>query len=493
MQAGSWPSPAVDGLVVAPRADRGRVPRPRSPVMARMLVGLADLAAVAAAMVAARVVQGRLGLDSPNRTSPTGYQLVGAAALPLWVVAFSRYRLYQARRLADRRSELGRLLHAVTFGVGLTAVVAYGLGELVSQVWLGLVFLLALVITASEREVVRRVFVRLRRAGRCLRPVAVAGSGPEAASLVTMLVAEPALGYQVVALVRGTGPIHPDLPSTLPVLERDAAVAGRLRAAGARGVLVAVTDVGSQATNRLVRTLTDAGLHVELTSSLEDIDAARLSVRPLGHRPVLYVEPVLRGGGRPGAKRAFDLVLSATGLLLTLPLLVVAAAAIKATSRGPVLYRQARVGRDGRMFTILKLRSMYTDSDWRLGDLAGDPSSGPVVKLFADPRVTAVGRVLRRFSIDEIPQLVNVLAGHMSMVGPRPEQASEVELWPPEAWDRLRVRPGLTGLWQVSGRSEARAAKQRWDLYYVDNWSLWRDITILARTVPVLLAARGAY
>lgn len=451
-----------------------------------------DALTVAAAMAVARAIQGGLGL-APSSAAPGSYPLVAAVSLPLWVVAFRRYRLYHASHVADRRVELGRLVHAVTLGVALTAVVAYGVGQLVSQAWLGLVFALALAATALEREVVRRVFARLRRAGRCQRGVAVVGTGREAAGLVDMLGTQTELGYAVVALVRGSAPHDPGLPGDLPVLTPGPTLVDQLWALGVSSVVVAVADAGPAVANRLVRSLTDGGFHVELSSTLEDIDATRLSVRSLGHRPVVHVDAVARGGYRQATKRAFDVVVAGGALLVALPVLAVAGAAVKLTSPGPVLYRQQRVGRHGRPFTILKLRSMHLDSDGRLHDVQLDSSQGPVVKLFRDPRVTRVGRVLRRFSVDELPQLLNVLAGHMSMVGPRPEQPNEVALWPGEAWDRLRVRPGLTGLWQVSGRSEARAAKERWDLYYVDNWSLWRDVTILARTIPALVGARGAY
>jgi lipopolysaccharide/colanic/teichoic acid biosynthesis glycosyltransferase len=180
-------------------------------------------------------------------------------------------------------------------------------------------------------------------------------------------------------------------------------------------------------------------------------------------------------------------------LVVSAPLLALAALAVKATSPGPVMFRQERVGWRGRRFRIYKLRSMYVDGDERLRAAGAALAGGPVVKLRRDPRVTAVGHVLRKLSLDELPQLLNVVRGEMSLVGPRPEQPCEVVLWTPAQFDRLRVRPGLTGVWQVSGRSDARDAKDRLDLYYVDNWSMWRDVSILARTVPVVLSSKGAY
>jgi exopolysaccharide biosynthesis polyprenyl glycosylphosphotransferase len=297
-----------------------------------------------------------------------------------------------------------------------------------------------------------------------------------------------------VALVadEGTSPAWAD---GLPVVDRHAKVAEQLRLLGATGVLIATTDVDPTTTNRLARRLVEAGIHVELSSSLMDIDAERLSVRSLGRFPVLYVEPVKRRGAPAVAKRAFDLLGAATGMLLTAPLWLIVAVAIKVGSRGPVLFRQERVGRRGRRFYVYKFRTMVIDAEEQLIDLRdANEADGPLFKVRHDPRVTAVGRVLRKLSLDELPQLLNVLRGQMSLVGPRPALPREVTQWGPELFDRLRVQPGITGMWQVMGRSDSSFAEyQRWDLYYVDNWSLWRDLSILARTVPVVLSGEGAY
>jgi len=168
---------------------------------------------------------------------------------------------------------------------------------------------------------------------------------------------------------------------------------------------------------------------------------------------------------------------------------------VKLDTPGPVLFRQERVGRRGRRFTMLKFRSMVVDAEARRPALAAaNEADGPLFKVRHDPRVTRVGRILRRLSLDELPQLVNVLRGDMSIVGPRPALPSEVVQWGPELFDRLHVPPGITGLWQVRGRSESRFADyRRWDLYYVDNWSLAHDMAIVLRTIPALLSRRGAY
>jgi exopolysaccharide biosynthesis polyprenyl glycosylphosphotransferase len=421
------------------------------------------------------------------------YRRLALVALPVWILVFRRYRLYNSRHLADWRDEAGRIVHAVGISAMLTAGLAHLLDLPVAKSWLVTVWPVATVAMLLERQLMRRGFAALRQRGYCLRPVVIAGTGPEAEAMVKVFEEKPELGYCVVGLLGERERVADGLSERLPLLDPGAKVAEQVRLAGASGVVVATTEVDQETSNRLIRTLTDAGIHVELSSSLKDIDASRLSVRPLGCFPVLYVEAVRRGGWRPVAKRIFDLVVATIAMILALPVLALAAVLVKVSSHGPVLFRQERVGYRGRRFQILKLRSMYVDADQRLKELVDGIPDGPVPKIQHDPRVTPVGRVLRKLSIDELPQLVNVLRGEMSLVGPRPEQPSEVKLWAPELFSRLRVRPGLTGVWQVNGRSIARDSKDRWDLYYVDNWSIWHDLAILVKTVPVVVRFKGAY
>jgi exopolysaccharide biosynthesis polyprenyl glycosylphosphotransferase len=345
-----------------------------------------------------------------------------------------------------------------------------------------------------ERAVLRVWFTAARRRGRFLRPVAVAGTGDEAGKLVAMLNGQPDLGYRVVAVLAPDNH-QPAWADGMPIVDGRTKVAEQLRLLGAASVLIATTDVGSLATNRLTRRLIDGGIHVELSSSLIDIDADRLSVRSLGRVPVLYVEPVRRNGWPSIAKRGFDIVAAAIGIVLTAPFWIPAAIAVRFTSPGPILFTQERVGRRGRRFQVFKFRTMIDGAEDLLIDLRdSNESDGPLFKVRHDPRITPLGKLLRKTSLDELPQLLNVLRGEMSLVGPRPALPREVTQWSPELFERLRVQPGITGMWQVKGRADASFAEyQRWDLYYVDNWSLWRDLSILVRTVPVVLSGDGAY
>jgi lipopolysaccharide/colanic/teichoic acid biosynthesis glycosyltransferase len=222
-----------------------------------------------------------------------------------------------------------------------------------------------------------------------------------------------------------------------------------------------------------------------------------LTESPLTELEAQFPPPPVGPVGTPwqrGAKRALDVAVGSGVLLVLVPLLVACVIAVRLDSRGPAVFRQPRVGRDGRLFTIFKLRTMVADAEARRAELLDrNEMDGPLFKIAADPRITRVGRILRKLSIDELPQLVNVLRGDMSLVGPRPALPREAETWAPELHERLRVRPGITGLWQVSGRSDSSFEDYvRYDLEYVDSWSVRRDLAILARTVPRVVLGRGA-
>jgi exopolysaccharide biosynthesis polyprenyl glycosylphosphotransferase len=233
-------------------------------------------------------------------------------------------------------------------------------------------------------------------------------------------------------------------------------------------------------------------VHVKLPPELGALLPAKCDVHQIAGRPYLGFALVARV---TWIKRATDLLLSAAGLALLSPLFAVIAVAIRLDSPGPAFYRQMRVGRDGRRFPMLKFRSMRQDAEQLLEALRdSNEASGPLFKMRHDPRITRVGRFLRRLSLDELPQLINVLNGQMSLVGPRPPIPAEVEQYQDWEFARLRAVPGITGLWQVNGRSEVPFHDMvRLDLHYIRNWSLSMDIEILMRTIPAVLTNRGAY
>jgi lipopolysaccharide/colanic/teichoic acid biosynthesis glycosyltransferase len=244
-----------------------------------------------------------------------------------------------------------------------------------------------------------------------------------------------------------------------------------------------------------LRQLADVDVHIELSFAVRDVAHDRLIVTERGRLAVAHVLPPIRGGWRAGAKRAFDMIVAGTVMILAAPFYLAVMVAVKLDSPGPVLFRQRRVGRDGRTFEILNVRTMVRDAEALKAELAArNEAAGPLFKMRNDPRITRVGRILRSTSLDELLQLWNVVRGDMSLVGPRPALPEEVQAWTSDLHHRLRVRPGLTGLWQISGRSDASfESYEHLDLYYTDNWSLARDLWIIMRTIPAVVAQRGAH
>jgi exopolysaccharide biosynthesis polyprenyl glycosylphosphotransferase len=226
-----------------------------------------------------------------------------------------------------------------------------------------------------------------------------------------------------------------------------------------------------------------------------DVAPSRLTLRPIAGMPLLHIDKPQYRGAERFQKRAFDYCFALVALIVALPLMCAAALAIKIGSRGPVLYSSERIGIDGRPFSMLKFRTMVDGADNQLCALQDrDEGEGLLFKIRDDPRVTPVGRLLRRFSIDELPQFVNVLRREMSVVGPRPPLRREVEAYEGDVRRRLLVRPGITGLWQVGGRSDLPWDKAvRLDLSYVDNWSMGGDLVIIAKTFQAVIDRTGAY
>ena len=458
---------------------------------AKVWMVLADALTV---VVAAALAAALLNRWDPE-ASAASWELFWAtvATVPVWIALFSGQRLYNTRFIGRRIDEIHRIVNATLLGTLSVAVAASSANVLLRRSGWIMLAITAMVLVTIEREVARQVFTKLRSTGRMTREVIVVGANPEGQDIAAMLQTESWLGYRVAGFVDETSTVSQPVPG-VPLLGRIADLPTIMSQHPDASVIVASSGVDSSVTNRMARDLLDQGIHVELSSTLRDIASERLTVRPLGRFPVVYVEPVTREGWRAGAKRAFDLVVGLVTLLVAAPVLAVAALAIKLDSRGPVLFRQVRVGRNSEPFHVLKLRSMVVDAESQLADVIDlNEADGPLFKMADDPRVTRVGRFIRATSIDELPQLWNVVRGDMSLVGPRPALPHETEEWDSLLAQRLRVKPGITGMWQVHGRSDTSFEDYtRLDLYYVDNWSLTTDLAIMLKTVPAVVFRQGA-
>ncbi|KGH43989.1 UDP-phosphate galactose phosphotransferase [Modestobacter caceresii] len=350
--------------------------------------------------------------------------------------------------------------------------------------------------TLVERYAARRVLHRQRMAGRCVKRVVVVGRGGAVLDLVDRLHRTRHAGLDVVGVC-----VTPDDRSRvarvtdLPVAGLDDVVelAGRV---GADTIAVtSASETASQYLRALSWQLEGTGLELLVAPGLVEVAGPRLHIRPFDGLPLLSVEQPRFEGWRRVLKAALDRSVAAVALLLLAPVLAALALAVRLSGPGPVLYRQQRVGLGGQHFTMLKFRSMVVGADQQVAGLSdGNEADGLLFKIRQDPRVTPVGRWMRRLSLDELPQLVNVLTGGMSLVGPRPPLPDEVARYDTSVSRRLLVKPGLTGLWQISGRSDLPWEEAvRLDLRYVENWSLALDVQILWKTARAVVSASGAY
>jgi exopolysaccharide biosynthesis polyprenyl glycosylphosphotransferase len=370
-------------------------------------------------------------------------------------------------------------------------------------------FIFALAAFSLVRLVVRSAQRFVRKRDVNLIPTLVVGRGPEAALCIKEMRARPELGYRVIGVVEN-GEIRAGMPDSfegVPVVSDFQSLPETIRESGANEVIITDPSVPGDALFEVMMQVgRRRGVEFRIAPSLFNCLPSKTEIDQIGALPMitLFREP-LSSAARL-VKRASDILIASAALAVLSPLWLVIAALIKLDSKGSVFYRQERVGMDGRIFLFYKFRTMLTGADdalhreYQRQFIAGLPetnlgdSKRPVYKLAGDYRVTRVGRVLRRLSLDELPQLLNVLRGDMSIVGPRPPIPYEVEAY--ELWHRKRLdmKPGLTGLWQVSGRNRLPFDEMvRLDLFYIENWSLLLDLKIILRTLPVMLRGDDAY
>lgn len=458
-------------------------------------VSLDAAAAGAAALLALQV---RFGTQRTPREALL-YGVLTAVAPLLWVACIALARAYEARYLGVGTEEFRRILWAA---VGLTAGIATFSWATAAELARGYLIVLLPVMTLlsiTARYAMRRRLHRVRERGEAMERVVVVGHERAVAGLVHQLREQRYHGLDVVGACVPDGAQDTALLDVLGV-----EVLGRFTDAARLAVradidVVAVLpcpEMEGSALRRLAWELEATDAELVVGPGLVEVAAPRLTVRPVCGLPLLHVDRPEFAGARRLVKGMFDRGVAALALLLLLPVFLGIAASIRMSSRGPALFRQTRVGRDGRTFTLYKFRTMHVDAEQRRAALMAlnERSDGLLFKIRHDPRVTRAGRVLRRFSADELPQLINVVRGDMSLVGPRPPLPEEVAQYGNDVRRRLLVKPGLTGLWQVSGRSDLTWDESvRLDLRYVENWSLALDLHILWKTGSAVLRGHGAY
>jgi exopolysaccharide biosynthesis polyprenyl glycosylphosphotransferase len=409
-----------------------------------------------------------------------------------WGLAAWVYRVYDARPRSVR-DELLRIARAMVLVAFIVfALVFFAHLQWVSRLLTGFYFVVALGLICGNRILLRGLSRAVGSSPGATRYYAVVGSGELAAEIISKLRSHPEWGMRLAGFVLEDGAQAAD-PNCV-ILGRVSQLAAILEEHVLDDVVFAVQRERLHAIEEAVKVCEEQGVGVMIALDVLRFGESRMSIGDLNGLPMLALTRTPSDELALAAKRVFDVVVSFIVLAVLSPVLLALAAAVKLDSPGPVLFKQKRVGLQGRTFSILKFRSMYVDAEARLESLrAHNEMSGPVFKMRNDPRITKVGRFIRMTSLDEFPQFWNVLRGEMSVVGPRPPLPSEVRQYKRWQRRRLSVKPGITCLWQISGRSNVDF--DRWmelDLEYIDQWSLWNDIQICLKTIPAVLGARGA-
>jgi exopolysaccharide biosynthesis polyprenyl glycosylphosphotransferase len=467
----------------------------------RRLVGI-DLAAVITAVGLAHWLRFG-GLPGTRSIHPNlDYTTVSLAIAAGWLLMLSIYHTRSRRIIGAGVEEYRRVWTATLSTFGAVAIVSMLFKLDIARGYLMIALPIGVVATLAGRRLARRLVTANRRKhGSCMTRVLVVGNEHAVKDLTQSLARDAASGYHVVGacVPGGYSKDSIEVPGVglIPAHGDETQVAAALAATGCDAVALTATErLGPRGIRALSWDLEKLNVDLMVAPQVVDVAGPRLMMRPVAGLPLIHVEKPQYSGAKRFQKRAFDVVFAGLSLFFSSPLTVAVAIAVKVSSAGPVFYRSERIGLDGKAFQMIKFRTMVQDADRQIDELVSlnEFSGGVLFKIRGDPRITPVGRVLRRYSLDEIPQFLNVLKGDMSVVGPRPPLASEVVTYDSEVKRRLLVRPGITGLWQVSGRSDLSWEDSvRLDLFYVENWSMMADFVIVVKTARAVLGGFGAY
>ncbi len=482
---------------------RGVVPRQPLTLawFPRLVTGIVigDALAIALSLIAATFVRFGVGPSGLPDTGP-GYVIAAGCVAAVWLIALSGAKSRAKRIIGEGLTEYQRVTNATLIAFGVVAIFCYLAQIEFARGYVALALPFGWALLICNRLAWRRILLRMRRDGRCLTGAIVVGSAIDVERTVNELARNVRAGYRSIAVaifdrLEDASPATRASLAALPQVDFDQVVDATKDSRARALILAGDLPGGRDHIREMGWQLENSRAELILVSRLTDVAGPRVHLRPVVGLPMVHVQLPQYTGVAHTVKRAFDVFASAAALLVLSPVLGVIALTVRLSDNGPALFRQERVGVGGSSFTMLKFRSMVMDADSRRAELLEQSEgNGVLFKIKDDPRITSVGRVLRRFSLDELPQLWNVLRGDMSLVGPRPPLPSEVELYAGHETRRLLSKPGITGLWQVSGRSDLSWEDSvRLDLYYVENWSFTGDLMLLLRTVIQMFKHDGAY
>lgn len=460
-----------------------------------------DTVIVVLSVVLAHIV--RFGHESllAAQIDALNYTLISIGLAAAWLVSLRMFRTRSRRVIGSGYDEYQRIVSATLWLFGFIAIAALVFNMELARGYLAIALPVGLFGLLVSRWLWRKVVARKRRRGEFATSVLVVGGARAVRHLGSSFERKFTDGFRVVGVCvpRYSGVVGEAIDvdgRDVPIFGDEHSIVEALVASGADTVAVTATEtLGPEGIKDLVWQLEPLDADLVVATGVVDVAGPRLEMRPVAGLPLIHVEKPSYHGAKRSGERVFDLVFSSLALLALGPVFAVVAVLIKLDNKGPVFYKAERIGLDGEPFGMIKFRSMVTKADALVESLlVQNEGAGLLFKMRDDPRVTRVGKVLRRYSIDELPQFINVLRGEMSVVGPRPPLRREAENYDGRVKRRLLVRPGVTGLWQVSGRSDLSWDESvRLDLSYVENWSMISDVLIIGKTVKAVLASEGAY
>jgi exopolysaccharide biosynthesis polyprenyl glycosylphosphotransferase len=478
-------SAPAGGELILDAKQRTSSPRPARLAFRRLSIALAlaDAASIVAALVAVQYVTSvSTGIDG-------AFVLTLAVASLEWIAVFHAFGLYRVEHLSAWEEFRG-IISATTVGVGVIMVSTFWWEASVSRPLLAWAWLFGICFELLTRRLFRWRIRQLKRDGTLTLRTLLVGTNEEAGRLARVL--QPSVrGFAAIGCVTTSEATDPD--GGLPRMGRLDELEDIIRREAVECVFVASSAVSPEDMIGISRACRQAEVEMRVSANLPDILTSRLSIQPIDDVMALCLKPVRLTRTQAALKRSFDLLVAVPALIVLLPLMAVIAVAIRSTSSGPVIFRQRRMTKNGRVFTMLKFRTMVADADHAPHPKVADLTE-PFFKMRDDPRLTRIGYVLRKLSLDELPQLWNVVRGDMSLVGPRPLIIEQIEADPELLEPRHEVKAGMTGWWQINGRNDVKLEDAvRLDLFYIDNWSLSLDLYILLKTVGVILLGKGAY
>ena len=414
----------------------------------------------------------------------------------LWLALFKLLGLYDKRDITSTGDEASSIFGATIVGsLLLFALLFLYRGFWFSRALLIYAMLICSALMTFSRYLLNSFQRELYRRGVGVRRTLILGAGEIGQGLAFKIFSEKEIGYKAVAFLDDDPDKIGKSFHGVPVIGSIISTKNKIKELDIAEVILATGKLHQQKVLDIITECEGEGVEFKLVPGILELIASRISTDEIGGIPLLTIKEIRLQGFNAALKRLSDVCFSLAALIVASPIMLLFAAAIKIESRGPVLFTQKRVGKEGKIFNLYKFRSMVEQAESMFEQVVAE-KGGDIMRFKAkdDPRITRIGKIIRKLSIDELPQLLNVLIGDMSLVGPRPPVPIEVDKY--SAWHkkRLRIRPGITGLWQVSGRSELPFEDMvRLDVYYIENWSLWMDFRIVLRTVPAVLFGSGAY